>query len=107
MHFAYNVHMAKTLANIQFRMNANEKKKLAKTLEEIGLDIPTALRMFAMKVINFGGIPFYVEKSGPYGPMSEKGKRELRKALKEAEDPKNLIGPFYDAKSLIASLRSQ
>lgn len=103
MHFAYNMHMAKTLVNIQFRMDGQDKKKLAQILDDAGLDIPTAFRMFAKSIIKRRGIDFYV---GEPQRFSKKGERELLKALKEAEDPKNLVGPFYDAKSLIASLNS-
>ena len=43
---------------IQFRLDTNLKDAAQKICNEIGIDMPTALRMFCKKMVAVGGIPF-------------------------------------------------
>lgn len=43
---------------IQFRMDENLKNETQSILEDLGLDMPTAFRMFCKKIVSVGGIPF-------------------------------------------------
>lgn len=45
---------------IQFRMPSEEKQKLESILKSMGLDCPTAFRMFAAQVIAQKKIPFEI-----------------------------------------------
>lgn len=48
---------------IQFRMDSKEKQKLESILKSMGLDCPTAFRMFAAQVIAQKKIPFVIVAS--------------------------------------------
>ena len=43
---------------VQFRVEEEVKKEAAALFEELGLDLSTALRMFLVRSIKEGGIPF-------------------------------------------------
>lgn len=43
---------------VQLRMDTTDKENFEFLLKNMGLDIDTAHRMFASKVINIGSIPF-------------------------------------------------
>ena len=91
-------------ANIQFRMPAKEKKQLEKVLEDMGLDIATAMRMCAKKIMQVKTIPF---KLGSQQEVDENGftkkqNRKLEKALKE----KKQYGPFKNMDEAIKFLDS-
>ena len=47
-----------TTKSIQVRMDPKLKMEVEKLLEEIGMDVPTAVRVFFAKIVAFGGIPF-------------------------------------------------
>ena len=93
------------LSNIQFRLNSADKKKFAKILDEVGLDMPSAFRIFVKKVINSGGLPFKAQKLTENG-FTIAEEKEILKRIEESKDPKNRVGPFKDAASLIKSLNS-
>lgn len=44
--------------NIQVRLDEKLKRKAEKVFQEIGMDTPTAVRVFFTKVVDVGGIPF-------------------------------------------------
>ena len=50
--------MAQSL--VQARVDADLKEDVDIVLQENGLDIPTAIRMFMSKIVQVGGIPFDV-----------------------------------------------
>lgn len=45
-------------ALVQFRVEEEVKKEATALFEELGLDLSTALRMFLVRSIKEGGIPF-------------------------------------------------
>ena len=47
-----------TQDTIQIRIDAKTKKAARKTLDELGLDMSTAVKMFLTNVVNRKGIPF-------------------------------------------------
>ena len=63
---------------LQVKVDSELKKQVDNLFFEIGLDIPTAIRMLFKKAVCEGGIPFKVKKSKP--------DRKLLMALKEADD---------------------
>jgi addiction module RelB/DinJ family antitoxin len=106
LHFAYILHtMAET--NVQVRIDSALKKKAEKVFEGVGLNMPTAIRVFLKKVVATRSIPFPLsEKNSPYAFTPEE-EREILEAAKEASDPGKLSGPFRSSKELIAHLRRQ
>ena len=47
-----------TMSIMQIRIDNNLKKEATKVFEELGLDLPTAIRIFLKKSIKEKGIPF-------------------------------------------------
>ena len=48
--------MSNTL--VQFRVEESQRRKAAEICEKLGIDLPTALRMFIARLIEEKGIPF-------------------------------------------------
>lgn len=90
--------------SIQVRLDANLKKRVEKVLADIGVDVPTAVRIFFVKVAATGGIPFVLqtEEEDHYTP--EQIKRIDRLAREARRHPEKLVGPFTNIDDLIASL---
>lgn len=44
--------------NLQVRIDGNLRKRAEKVFKKIGIDTPTAIRVFFTKVADVGGIPF-------------------------------------------------
>ena len=80
---------------IQVRVD-NEIKEMADTLfSHLGLDTPTAIRMFLRQAIMNDGLPFDV-RCVP--------NRETLQALEDSKTGRNLIGPFDNVDDMMASL---
>jgi DNA-damage-inducible protein J len=83
------------LKNIQIRVDEHLKQSAESVLEELGLDIPTALRLFLKKVVKTKAIPFRIslheEREDFFTPAQI---REILASKKEASDPAKLAGPF-------------
>ena len=90
--------------SIQVRVDPNLKKNLEKILAKIGIDMPTAVRIFFSKVVMTEGIPFplttHLEDN--YTPAQI---RKLDKLAEQALKSKKLRGPFTSADDLIQDLR--
>ena len=92
--------------NIQVRISASDKKKFAKILDDVGLDIPSAFRIFVKRVIAAKGVPFRAQKITENGLTFEEEEELLRIIAKAKEYPEKMIGPFKNSESLIKSLNS-
>lgn len=81
--------MASTL--VQIRVDEDLKNEAASIYERLGLDLPTAIRVFLKKSVEESGIPFSlkVEKKGfPSG--RQKGVPQASKRGKEKRAAKNV-----------------
>ncbi len=99
MHFAYNINMT---TNVQIRIDTVLKNKAEKTLNKLGLDLPTAFRVFLNKVNLVGGIPFSVTDDS-YFIYSNKQEEGILEAYKNSPRSKK----FNNSKELIKFLRAQ
>lgn len=71
---------------VQFRMDSSDKEILEIMLKDMGLDLGTAFRMFAAKVLKTGEIPFSINSEiDPDTIETEANKRAYKKAIKELE----------------------
>ena len=66
---------------LQVRMDEDLKNEASELFEKLGLDIPTAIRIFFKRAVTEKGIPFEVrEPTAVYNAGSAVSKKELAKA---------------------------
>ena len=70
--------MSSLTSAINVNVNTEIKKESTDILNDLGINMSTAVNMFLSQVIRSKGIPFDL--------ISPKPSRKLRKALKEADD---------------------
>jgi DNA-damage-inducible protein J len=72
-------------ALVQVKVDAETKKDVASIYESLGLDLPTAVRIFFKKSIAVGGLPFELRN----GIRAERWNiyKEARKAIKKNNVP--------------------
>ena len=81
------------------------KKKAEKVLDDLGMDMNSAVRVFLKKVVATHSIPFAIAgDESPYR-FTAAEEKEILKAADEAKDSSKLSGPFHDAEGLIGHLR--
>lgn len=89
-----------TNVNVPVEMNEDLYQKLQSLCDELGLDMDTAINIFAQKMVNEQGMPFEVtDKDLPADPESEKRAKVLKIAGIIA-----LVSSVISAIALIASL---
>ena len=91
---------------IQVRMDADLSARAGRIFEAVGIDTPTAIRMFFVKVVVTGGIPFPVQ-SDPYTMYTPEEIEEIEAAYKASFDPRNLRGPFSTAKEMFDDIHKK
>jgi DNA-damage-inducible protein J len=94
-------------SNLQIRMDSELKKEAEKILEGVGLNMPTAIRVFLKKVVATRAIPFPISEKGSAYTFTPQQEREILEAAREANKPGKLSGPFKTAKEMIGHLRRQ
>jgi addiction module RelB/DinJ family antitoxin len=93
-----------TKSSIQVRLDSKLKADAEAVLENIGLDTPTAIRIFYRKIVSTRSIPFSLEET-PYRFTPEE-EDEILAAEKESNDQENLVGPFDSSHELIEHLHA-
>lgn len=75
--------MNKSQSTIQIRVDNKIKREAKKTLEEMGLDMSSAVKLFLNNVIIEQKIPFEIRTKNGFTPKQEKEMiREAEEALK-------------------------
>lgn len=69
------------------RTNGEVKRTAAALFNDLGLDMSTAINMFLRECICKDGIPFEISRK-------EIPNRKTRRAIKNAVNNKNMVGPF-------------
>jgi len=92
-------------SSVQVRIDDTLKKNAESVLNNLGLDTPTAIRMFFKKIVATRSIPFRVEEVSPY-QFTKEEEAEMIQAYQESFDPEQLEGPYDSAKEAIAHLHS-
>jgi DNA-damage-inducible protein J len=77
----YYIHMS-SLETIQIRIDAKTKKAARKTLDGIGLDMSSAIKLFLVNVINTQGIPLDLRTENGFTLAQE---QVLQKETEEAK----------------------
>ena len=84
------------MATLQIRIEDALKKQADTLFSSLGLDTPTAIRIFLNASIENGGIPFSVQHKAI--PSS------LQEAVHDSRFRRNLNGPFDNAEDAIAAM---
>jgi DNA-damage-inducible protein J len=84
--------------NINVRVDENLKKNTEKLFVHLGLNMSTAINMFLKSCERENGIPLDLKIETP--------NEETLQAMKDVEEGKNLIGPFYSVKELMEALNA-
>ena len=85
---------------IQIRVDEKLKKEADLIFEDLGLDAPTAIRLFLRKVVVSKSIPFDLKSTRTDNGLTAEFEDEVLKISAE----KDQIGPFKSAKSAITEL---
>ena len=84
------------MATLQIRIDDMLKKQADTLFSSLGLDTPTAIRIFLKASIENAGIPFSVKHT--VMPVS------LQEAVYDSRFQRNLNGPFDNAEEAVASM---
>ncbi len=96
----------KAKKGIQVRIDADLSARAERVFRAIGIDTPTAIRIFFSKVAVTGGIPFDMRDDSYYVYTPEQLK-EIDEAYQESLDPKNVRGPFDTVEEMITDMDRQ
>ena len=69
--------MSSITSSLNVNVNAETKKEASKVLDELGLNMTTAINIYLKQIVKHNGIPFEVKKRVP--------NHKLKKALKETD----------------------
>ena len=97
--------MASKKKSLQIRIDEKLKRQVETVLASLGLDTPTAIRIFFMKIVADGGIPFELMQNEDY--FSKEQLRQIDEAYQESLDPKNVIGPFDSVDAMLEHMKHQ
>lgn len=84
------------MATLQIRIDDSLKKEADTLFSSLGLDTPTAIRIFLNAAIENAGIPFSVQ----HKPVSD----SLQNAIYDSRFKRNLNGSFDNAADAVASM---
>ena len=84
------------MSKLQIRIDDSLKKQADTLFSSLGLDTPTAIRIFLNASIENEGIPFSVQHKGI--PNS------LKEAVNDTRIRRNLHGPYDNAEDAVASM---
>ena len=69
--------MSSITSSLNVNVNAETKKEASKVLDELGLNMTTAINIYLKQIVKHNGIPFEVKNRVPI--------HKLKKALKETD----------------------
>lgn len=81
-------------STLQIRIDSKTKREAKKTLEELGLDISSGVKIFLKQVIKTKGIPFTIRTANGFTPEQE------REMIQEAEEAVKYGKRFNNIKEL-------
>lgn len=84
------------MGTLQVRLDDELKQKADNLFLSLGLDTPTAVRIFLKASLEHNGIPFSV--------VHGRSKRDLMQAADDVRTGKNLHGPYNDAESAVRAM---
>jgi addiction module RelB/DinJ family antitoxin len=89
--------------NLQMRLDEKLLKRAEKIFMKIGINTPTAVRIFFSKVVNSGGIPFMLDDlEDKYSPAQI---RSIKKIAADAEKGIGISKGYTDVGEFLKDLR--
>ncbi len=89
------------MTTIQVRMDERIKRESNKILEELGMDMSGAIKIYLKQIVTHKGIPFHLITENGMTPQEEK---KILVASQEAQRGKN-VKKFKNAKDAIRYLQ--
>lgn len=90
--------MSHQSTNINIRMDENLKKQFDILCNELGMNMTTAINIFAKTMVRQQGIPFEITLDNP--------NRETIEAIKDADNGRNLSKAFSSVNELMEDLNA-
>ncbi len=91
------IYMATT--NLNVRVDEDVKRDVEEILDEIGLNMSTAINVFLKRVVREKGIPFEMRIERPNA--------ETIAAIEDIKNGRNLIGPFDSVEEMMEALNAE
>lgn len=85
------------MSYIQLRIDDKTKNSAKKVLDELGVDMSSAIKVYLRQIVINKGIPFKLVTENGFTPEEE---RKILKASEEAKKGKNVSGPFSTKKEV-------
>jgi len=97
-----------TKSSVQVRLDEELKVKAETVLENLGLDAPTAIRMFFKKVVATRSIPFSVSEESPYHFTPEEEQEILNASDPQHPDSETVVvtNTIQNTKEFLNSIKS-
>lgn len=84
------------MATLQARIDDASKSRADELFSSLGMDTPTAVRVFISAALENDGFPFAIRHRGQSA--------SLREAIEDTRLKRNLSGPYDSAEAAIASM---
>jgi addiction module antitoxin, relB/dinJ family len=84
--------------NLNVRVDENLKKTVDTLLNELGLNMSTAINIYLKQIVRENGIPFEIKLDKPNA--------ETLQAMQDVREGKNLHGPFNSLSELMEDLNA-
>ncbi len=85
--------------NLNVRVDEDVKRDVEEILDEIGLNMSTAINVFLKRVVREKGIPFEMRIERPNA--------ETIAAIEDVKNGRNLIGPFDSVEEMMEALNEE
>ena len=86
-------------ANLNVRVDENIKKRAEELLEDLGMNMSTAINVFLRQLVRVHGIPFEIRADIPNA--------ETLEAIEDVRTGRNLHGPFNSVEELMEDLNAE
>lgn len=92
------------MSTIQVRIDEKTKKSAQRVLDDVGLDLSSAIKVYLKQIVIMKGIPFQLVTSNGFTPEEEE---EILKASDEAKQGKNVTRTktWKEVKAFLNSLK--
>ena len=87
-------------STLSIRMDEQLKKDFDMMCNDFGMNISTAITIFAKKVVAERKIPFEITSNDDYGFYSEKNQEYLRKSIAELERGEVIVKTIEELESI-------